>query len=129
MILEKRYLPFEKVGNVFKLVAEELDANVNTQIIIHNDILREIATNNCKYNVYFHNYFDNHYVSDWYTLHERHAFSPEISRLGVRLFCHNYTQVIRFCFRGYNFSAESYNPREFIFYEHEIQRILFIEVS
>ena len=57
MILEKRYLPFEKVGNVFKLVAEELDANVNTQIIIHNDILREIAINNCKYNVYFHNYF------------------------------------------------------------------------
>ena len=129
MILEERYLPLKEAGNIFKLVAEELSANVHTQIIICNDILNELKLNNCDYNVYLHNYLDKHNVSEWYTLHEDHAFSPEISRLGIKSFCHNYSHLTRFYFRGYNFSDKSRICREFISYEYEIQRILTIGVS
>ena len=41
MILEERYLPLKEADNLFKLVAEELSANIHTQIIICNDILNE----------------------------------------------------------------------------------------
>ncbi len=129
MILKKRYLPFQQTGNIFKIVADELSANVHTQIIICDDILKELEMNNCDYNVYFQNYVDDHDISEWYTLHEGHAFSPVISKLGVRSFGNNYSQVTRFYFRGYDFSGKSYVSEEFLFYEHEIQRILVIEVS
>ena len=56
MILEERYIQSNDVGNIFKLVAEELKTNVNTQVIIFNDILKKLEKNNCDYNVYFHNY-------------------------------------------------------------------------
>ncbi len=131
MILEERSLPLSDVGDVFKIIAEELSANVNTQIIINDDILKEIKHNNCDYHVYFHNYLDDFEVSEWYTLHEEHAFSPMISKLGIKLFGHNYSQLTRFSFRGYNFSkstCESYT--EFTYFGgHDIQRILVIEIS
>ena len=131
MILEERTLPLNDAGNVFQIIAEELSANVNTQIIIHEDILKELKRNNCDYHVYFHNYLDDFSVSEWYTLHETHAFSPEISRLGIKLFGHNYSQLTRFCFRGYDFSNSPYEfDTEFTYFgEHDIQRILVIEVA
>ena len=128
MILEERYIQLNDVGNIFKIVAEELKANANTQVIICNDILKKLETNNCDYNVYFHNYADNYNVSEWYTLHEGHAFSPVISKLGIRSFGNHYSQVTRFIFRGYVFSESSYDS-EFLFCEHDIQRILIIKVS
>ncbi len=131
MILEERSLPLSDVGNVFKIIAEELSANVNTQIIINDDILKEIKRNNCDYHVYFHNYLDDFEVSEWYTLHEKHAFSPEISKLGIKLFGHNYSQLTRFSFRGYNFSkSPCKSDTEFTYFGgHDIQRILVIEIS
>lgn len=128
MILERRYLPFKEIGNIFKIVAEELDLNINTQILIQEDILNELFINNCNYNVYFHNYPDNSFVSQWYTLHESNAFSPVLSNLGVRSFCHNYSQVTRFYFRDYYFLGKA-GPKEFISYKNELHRILVIEVS
>ena len=128
MILEERHLPFKEIGNLFKIVAEELNANVNTQILINEDILKELSANNSNYNVYFHNYYDNYFVNQWYTLHKSHEFSPELSTLGTQSFGANYSHVTRFSFHGYNFS-DRYKSGEFIFYEHKIQRILVIEVS
>ena len=128
MILEERYLPLKEAGNIFKLVAEELSANVHTQIIICNDILNELKLNNCDYNVYFHNYLDDYLVSEWYTLHEDHAFTPEISRLGIESFCHNYSHLTRFYFRGYDFPSDDFFD-EFYSDVYQIQRILTIEVS
>lgn len=128
MILEERTLLLSDVGNVFKIIAEELSSNINTQVIINENILEELKHNNCDYHVYFHDYLDDFEVSEWYTLHEAHAFSPEISRLGIKLFGHNYSQLTRFSFRGYNFSN---SPRkEFTYFaEHDVQRILVIEVA
>lgn len=131
MILEERTLSLNDAGNVFQIIAEELSANVNTQIIIHEDILKELKRNNCDYNVYFHNYPDDSSVSEWYTLHETYAFSPEISRLGTKLFGHNYSQLTRFRFRGYDFSNKPCKSDiEFTYFgKHDIQRILVIEVA
>ena len=51
MILEERTLSLNDAGNVFQIIAEELSANVNTQIIIHEDILKELKRNNCYYQI------------------------------------------------------------------------------
>ena len=51
---------------------------------------------------------------------------PEISKLGIRSFGNHYSQVTRFIFRGYVFSESSYDS-EFLFCEHDIQRILVIK--
>ena len=131
MILEERALPLNDAGNVFKIIAEELSANINTQVIINENILEELKRNNCDYHVYFHKYLDDFEVTEWYTLHETHASSPEISKLGVKLFGHNYLQLTRFSFRGYNFSNNpSKFDTEFTYYKgHDVQRILVIEVA
>lgn len=129
MILEERHLPFEEIGDLFEIVAEELSSNINTQIIISEDILKELRTNNCNYNVYFHNYLDDHFVSEWFTLHDKNASSPLLSKLGIRPFGNNFSQVSRFKYRGYKFSNKPYNSEEFYFFEHEFQRILVIKVS
>ena len=130
MILEERYLPLKEAGNIFKLVAEELSANVHTQIIICNDILNEFKINDYDNVCFVHNYPTDHWVSQWYTLHEGYASSPAISILGKRSFCHNYSHLTKFYFRGYNFSCRTSRiDGEFVCYEYEIQRILTIEVS
>ena len=129
MILEERSLPLSDVGNIFKIVAEELSSNIHTQIIISNDILKELDYNNCAYNVYFHNYLDDSEVSKWYTLHEEHGLSPVISKLGIKMFGYNYSQLTRFAFRDYSFSADSHRDGEFWYYDYEIQRILLIQLS
>lgn len=98
MILEERTLSLKEVGNIFKMVAEALNENIHTQVIISTDILNELRHNDCEYNVYFHNYLDMDNVSEWYTLHESHAFSPIISQLGTKMFGHKYSQVTRFIF-------------------------------
>ena len=131
MILEERYLPLKEAGNLFQIIAEELSANVNTQNIIHEDILEELKWNNCDYNVYFHNYPDDSSTSQWYTLHETDYFSPEISILGIRLFGPNYLQLTRFWFYGYDFSnIPCKSDTEFIYSgRDDIQRILVIKVA
>ena len=131
MILEKRTLPLNEAGNVFQIIAEELSANVNTQILIHRDILNELKYNNCDYNVYFHNYPEDSAGSEWYTLHETDYFSPMISILGRRVFGPKYSQLTSFWFRAYDFSNNPCSSdTEFTYFgEYDIQRILVIEVA
>lgn len=122
-------LSLNDAGNIFKIIAEELSENVNTQVIIDVNILKKFERNGSEYNVYMHNWLDDFEVSEWYTLHEKYAYSPIISNLGTKLFGHNYEQLTRFCFRDYNFSNETHRNGEYIYFEHEIQRILVIEVA
>lgn len=131
MILEERTLPLSDVGNVFKIIAEELSANINTQVIINEDILEELKHNNCDNHVYCHYYVDDYEESEWYTLNETHAFSPEISKLRIKLFGQNYSQLTSFSFRGYDFSNSPGTPdTEFTYFRgDDVQRILVIEVA
>ena len=126
MILQERYLAPSDARNIFRMIAEELDENVNTQVIICNDILKALISN--KYpNVSFHNDISIYEVNEWYTLHKSNVFSLEIARLEIRKFGKNYSQLIKFNFDGYSFSDELYNLREYDFWHHDIQRFLIIE--
>ena len=128
MILQEIYLSPNDAKNIFRLVADKLSKNLNTQIIICNDILNILRTGN-YYNINFHNEISPSGVSEWYTLHKSNAFSLEIARLEIRPFAKNYSQVIKFNFDGYSFSDDPYNLREFDFWQHEIKEFLVIELS
>ena len=128
MILQERYLLPKYSNDIFKLIAEELSENINTQIIICNDILKKLRSNH-YYNVSFHNNISISGIDEWYILHKSNAFSLEISRLEVRPFGNNYSQVTKFHFDGYSFSNKNYNLREYNFWQNEIERFLVIKLQ
>ena len=126
MILEKRDLLLKDSDNIFKLIADELSKNENTQIIICNHILRELRTKS-HYNVSFLNSIIVSIAREYYTLHGSDDFSSEISKLEVQPFGSNYSQVIRFYFKGYSFANNIFDRRDYDFWQYEIERILVIE--
>lgn len=129
MILEERSVQLNDVGNIFNIVAKELSSNIHTQIIISDELLKKLETNNSEYHVYFHNYFDVPNSNELYVLHENGAFSTEISKLQVTMFGNNYSQLIKFSFKGYDFSNEFHDTSIFYCSEHEIHRILVINLK
>ncbi len=59
MVYEEQTLSLNESGNIFKMIAEILNENIHTQVIISYDIFKELHRNDCKYHVYFHNYMDD----------------------------------------------------------------------
>ena len=124
MILEERQVTKDDIGDLFKTIAEELKKNVNSQVVVNKKIIDIFKKNGEKYHIFIHNYADNYEVKKWYTLHESHSYSKIISKLGIRDYDTNSYQITRFTYNGYNFANKPYRKGEYIYYEHEAQRIL-----
>ena len=71
MKMKERKLESKNATNIFKIVAKELEKNVNTQIIIHESILTKLQQKSKKHKVSISDCLDtaNYKVEKWYTLH------------------------------------------------------------
>lgn len=114
MILEERTIIVDP-GDIFKIIAQELDKNLYTQVLINQSILKELIENNSNYHVYFHSLTDRLDINEWFTLHEEHIHTPIISRLAIEYFGNSYYKLSRFSFRGFNFPLNFTKNGELIF--------------
>ncbi len=114
MVLEKQTIKLEDVGNIFKEIAILLKNNINVTILINKNILDEVIINDIKYHVYFHSLKDRLDKRQWFTLHENYAFSPIISRMGVKFSNDNYYQVTSFIYKFLDVSYNSSNDKNLL---------------
>lgn len=123
MVLEMQTVNL--LDTIFEFIAKELEKNLNTQIIISNNLLEMIQKRHTSLHIYFHTYMDNYEVDKWYTFHKADKTSKTISKLGVRKYDQDNQQVTRFTYEGYNFSPNKpYRKGEYIYYEHKVEKVL-----
>lgn len=124
MKMKKRKLKLKKAGKIFKIVAEELNKNINTQVIIHESIMLELPRNE-KHKIRLEIAKDGK-VEKWYILHKGKSFdTEEICQLGVRKLSNNFYQVVKL--RGLKFGF-SY-LEEYVCDEHKAKKILVLSLQ
>ncbi len=128
MKMKERKLESKNATNIFKIVAKELEKNVNMQIIIHESILTKLQQKSKKHKVSISDCLDtaNYKVEKWYTLHKgKSSETEEISQLGVRKISKDFYQVT--VFRGFSFGF-SY-LEEYVYDEYKAKKFLVIHIQ